>query len=561
MSSPAGSLAIEVRQLLKTPSGMVHWVKSPEPGQKPIGPYPDFDACVQANQDADDPEAYCGAIQAAVEGKETPWMDEKPWTGWKFETFIGDEDIVDTQRERVRDEDYLANLPFLVKYGYFEWLHTGQKIGEFLAWRYEKNPMTGNVGPKVRVGLIDPDDPVVPPAMKGELKGARIAIEEAAERGKTSINGMWTTREECDGQMCWKVTDHMALWAVGWVSAQAANVAALTTAVGVKADAPKQNDPDRICGQLWSHGTPAQREAFGGGTEGRGQDDRPPAAWWGDCVGSVAKMTGDELGDFVKGLPGQARLKAEFFLQERDGHPICGSCKAFYDSAIGGGFTPKAALAMLQEKLDTITGWSETLKTPSPHGPPGRSSMSADPTQPPTGDPATPPTGDPAPKPSEKQPPEGGCPEGQVWDAESGECVPKPEEGEAGKNQPDYIALAAVQELAKRVESLEMAQSSTTPKMVDEAVKAVKTEFEAFTEDQKAMRTGITKIDTRLGALEAFAGRQTLGLGQKSFTPPPRDAGPAQGLTQTQLLEKVANVHSFGEMQLALRKAANEGGE
>lgn len=35
----------------------------------PFAGYADFDDCVDSNQDAEDPRAYCGAIQAAVEGK------------------------------------------------------------------------------------------------------------------------------------------------------------------------------------------------------------------------------------------------------------------------------------------------------------------------------------------------------------------------------------------------------------------------------------------------------------------------------------------------------------
>jgi len=49
----------------------------------------------------------------------------------------------------------------------------------------------------------------------------------------------------------------------------------------------KQNDPDRICGDLWFNGTDAQREAFGSGTEGRARDDVPPDAWWDDCLSTI----------------------------------------------------------------------------------------------------------------------------------------------------------------------------------------------------------------------------------------------------------------------------------
>lgn len=50
-----------------------------------------------------------------------------------------------------------------------------------------------------------------------------------------------------------------------------------------QAIAAYQNDPDRICGNLWSNGTESQRESFGDGAEGRERNEKPPAAWWDDC--------------------------------------------------------------------------------------------------------------------------------------------------------------------------------------------------------------------------------------------------------------------------------------
>lgn len=42
---------------------------------KPVGPYTSFAACVAANQDKDDPEAYCAAIENAQDDKETGKMN------------------------------------------------------------------------------------------------------------------------------------------------------------------------------------------------------------------------------------------------------------------------------------------------------------------------------------------------------------------------------------------------------------------------------------------------------------------------------------------------------
>ena len=515
----------EIRRLLKSPAEIV---AVPAPGSKPLGTYEDFDACVRANVDKDDPRGYCGAIQAAVEGKETPWVDVKPWKGWTFETFIGSEDVVDLQRERVRNEDYVANLPFLVKYGYFEWIHTGQKIGEPVAWRYLTNPKTGHPAPMIRVGLIDPDDPTVPDIMRGELRGAKAAIEAMASAGQTSIKGMWAKREECDGKVCWKVTEHMALWAVGWVANRAANPAADVTNVSgtaSKMDAKQPRDPAAVCGQLWFHGSDAQREAFGGGTEGRGPDEPPPGSWWDECLAHVEKSSEKDLSAFMRAYPSGFRYKAEALIERG-----CPPCRERYDSMVRAGFGHEKALAAVQEAVDAVTGWKgnrpQTLKS-------GPATMRNKKGVPPM------------------------SPEAEGSGASGSANVIPPAAGSAGDGVSGEIAMAALAELGKRLEALELAAQSTTPKMVDEALKPVREAVaKVRDEDVKMIRTAMTKIDARLGSLEAFAGRATLGLGSKSFTPPPRDTGPKPGLTTKQVIEHIAGARNFGDLNLRLRKAA-----
>ena len=41
-------------------------------------------------------------------------------------------------------------------------------------------------------------------------------------------------------------------------------------------------DPAAVCGEIWFNGTDEQREAFKGGTQGRGRDEKPPEAWFDD---------------------------------------------------------------------------------------------------------------------------------------------------------------------------------------------------------------------------------------------------------------------------------------
>lgn len=54
-------------------------------------------------------------------------------------------------------------------------------------------------------------------------------------------------------------------------------------AVGVE----KAKDVSAVCGYLWFHGTDAQREGFGDGTEGRGREEKAPKAWWDHCVATI----------------------------------------------------------------------------------------------------------------------------------------------------------------------------------------------------------------------------------------------------------------------------------
>jgi hypothetical protein len=195
-------------------------------GTKPVGNYEDHADCVAKNSDKENPDAYCSQIERAVEGKTTPWLDVKAWkSGRTFEAFIGSPKTVDSYNEIVPLREYVKNLPFLVRFGYLEWKHSGQKIGEPIAWRVRDGK------PEVRFGLIPVDDGSVPMEMKADIDGAWAAIQAMGKRGETSINGMWAKRQVCDDKICWAETNHMALWAVGWVANAAANSDADVTAV------------------------------------------------------------------------------------------------------------------------------------------------------------------------------------------------------------------------------------------------------------------------------------------------------------------------------------------
>ncbi len=124
----------------------------------PFAGYADHDDCVSSNQQASDPDAYCATIAAAVEGKDTAWMDESKWHNDRIlETYLnsGAEDL---EGERFPLEGQIAAMPFFMKYGFYEWFHgkdtggTPVPIGKPIAWRIKDGKVEG------RFGIFDKDD-------------------------------------------------------------------------------------------------------------------------------------------------------------------------------------------------------------------------------------------------------------------------------------------------------------------------------------------------------------------------------------------------------------------
>ncbi len=75
-----------------------------------------------------------------------------------------------------------------------------------------------------------------------------------------------------------------------------------------------QDDPDRICGNLWFNGTEEQRESHGDGTEGRGRDEKPPKAWWDDCVASIGTKKEEAV------------MAAKVYMSREEVQRICPPC-------------------------------------------------------------------------------------------------------------------------------------------------------------------------------------------------------------------------------------------
>ena len=102
---------------------------------------------------------------------------------------------------------------------------------------------------------------VLDPVELGEIERA---LEEAVRGKKTApfIRQTWNEIKARFQKVLGKAPEEMAEYAV--------------------------RDPASVCGYLWFHGSAAQRGGFGNGAEGRGPGEKPPKAWWDDCMGKIS---------------------------------------------------------------------------------------------------------------------------------------------------------------------------------------------------------------------------------------------------------------------------------
>lgn len=107
----------------------------------------------------------------------------------------------------------------------------------------------------------------------------------------------------------------------------------------------KQNDSSRICGYLWFHGTDAQHNAFGNGDEGRGTDEKPPKAWWDDCISTIEASS----------LSEEQAEKLEKLRKQDDENPLSKESDNTHDTMSDEDIKElKETLGTLKEKIDSI---------------------------------------------------------------------------------------------------------------------------------------------------------------------------------------------------------------
>lgn len=189
----------------------------------PFAEYENMEDCIAQNSDKDDPAGYCASVMRAIEGetKETDWFDVEAWYNDRIvETFISSP-IKDSQGDLIRTETLAEILPWLTKYGYYEWQHSGFPIGQIIGWRIEEGK------PKIRVGIHDSHHS----KMKVHDKIWSV-IKEYGLRGFSSIKGLpELTRRIRSGSTSYTEIESIGVYGVGWVGHNPANPGAQITYV------------------------------------------------------------------------------------------------------------------------------------------------------------------------------------------------------------------------------------------------------------------------------------------------------------------------------------------
>lgn len=273
----------------------------------PFGPFRDWEDCIAKNADRRDPEAYCGVIKRAIEGGEFTVTEESH--GKKlllnveiFQTGVhvpAEGEVKNWSTSELQDIVKAfgegVNSPVYLKIG-----HTTPEFCEMVAKKLgvpvevvKGEGPAGNgmisLGKAIDVRLREDG------VMLADFE-APSQIADLIEKGYTDVS--IELQADYPGHP-W------VLSAVALLGAERPAVKGLAGLEEVAVLAERkpsfimrfsatphglvqfQNDPTRICGNIWFNGTEAQRGAFGGGTEGRGRDEKPPAAWWDDCIATI----------------------------------------------------------------------------------------------------------------------------------------------------------------------------------------------------------------------------------------------------------------------------------
>lgn len=472
-------------------------------GTKPFAGYEDFDACKAANQDKDDPGAYCGTIQRAVEGKDTDWMDAKGnapasrTAGWHndriYQSYINDTMPDDVQESIPIDAQVQAVVDHYMSKGEgFEWFHgadTGGKpikFGEPLAWRVREHKV------ELRWGIYSSADFGGHPFVDERWN----LMKRFGLRGTVSVvfvpigSKKWV---EQHGQMVLTVPK-LWLQQVGYVGPYAASPGSTATYISEAKGNPqdlalfgyldviaeKARDPNAVCGDLWFHGTDDQRGAFGSGTEGRDRSEHPPKAWFDDCVAHVGSSK-LQLGlvETLKTGAGHGGPEAKGMVDPADPTGKPGETPAE---------TPEKEPPKVVIEVRGATPEAPAAPPATPAAPP------AAPVIPPTEPPAAPPAAKgkkPEAKPEDEP---GGCPPGMVMDPDTGECVEETQGGET--------AMASFQKQLADLRTMMMrVLDAVTPlpgKARDEFIAKFKAKLEADKVSDDVIKATIAALEASL---------------------------------------------------------------
>lgn len=200
-------------------------VTDPQPKTGPletpraIGPYATMEACLEDVKGIlQDGNGFCQILKGGSDLQPTDWfVIRKEWpNGRILESFISSE-VLDKQGEKVPLKRLLTTIPFLVIKGYYEWMHDGIPIGEYLAFKFDIHPLTNELTVKVRVGIKASSDPLTPPALGELFDQCWEQMKSIGLAGESSIRGVWGGDMKCVGSLCYTEVKDMGVFAVGYV--------------------------------------------------------------------------------------------------------------------------------------------------------------------------------------------------------------------------------------------------------------------------------------------------------------------------------------------------------
>lgn len=205
----------------------------------PIGPWPNFGACVAHMRDKghyseEVARKICGKLEQQMARKFDGWIEEKAWEENEriFEGYIT-EDLIDKQTERIPLDKAIMAMTTYLRTGKLMDGHSSEIRGEPLAWKVDRNRILCRFGVYSRM----PGDDRFWERVKALSKKGGLSIGGEPVGGRKII---------CQGEKCWLEPKDVAFFEVSFVDNRPANVGAKVTSVNMfaKGESMEKNKED-----------------------------------------------------------------------------------------------------------------------------------------------------------------------------------------------------------------------------------------------------------------------------------------------------------------------------